>query len=212
MDSDRYKNAKMHLFVEVDSDIDRLSPDHLRLWACILSMEHSSETHGLMPIHYGMAVGYGGGGVQESLGFIVNEWRLRGMVSNELFPDSFAHWFDEEENGEFDENDEELCPPGYDPEDWRESLPVECSNWQADALIRAKLSEWLEEDESGSHVVVKADAITRMSSTSGTILRYAEDESTLLEVIDSVASFWGWPMHLTYRNGEFEHLSDGLSD
>jgi hypothetical protein len=210
MEPETYKNAKMHMFVEVDSDFDRLSPDHLRLWVCILSIEHSSETYGLMPIHYGMAVGYGGGGAQESLSFVFNEWHMVGMVSHELFPDSFAHWFDQEEQGEFDEN--ESCPPVYEPEDWREYLPEEFPNRDADAVIGAKFSQWLEEDETGSHVVVKANAIAQMSNTSGPILRYAENEGKLLAVIDSVASLWGWPTHLKYQNGEFKHLLDGLSD
>jgi len=212
MASEKLKNVRIRLFVDVNSEIDRLSTDHLRLWVCVVSLEHASSDDEMMPLHYGAAVGYGGGGVQEAIGFAFNEWNSMGMISHEVLPDGFEEWFDEEESGDLGETNGEGCPPGYDPEDWQGRFLGGSLDAEVQAIIRSKLLEWLEEDESGGHVVVKADAVTRMSKADGLILRYAEDEDKLLEVIDSVASLWGWPMHLKYQNSEFENLTDGLYD
>ncbi len=203
------EEKEIHVFVDVDSSRDQSSTDYLRLWVCVVSVnmvvEDPSGNRSVERLHFGEVVGYGGGGVQETLSFQFNSGLQIGMVKLGLFDHDggFGHWFDDEETGELNEELDEFCPSVYDPEDWE--------TWFSEEIPAAsRFEDWLEEDETGGHLVLKRDATSKLEAFEGPILRYAENEADLLSVIDSVASLWGWPMHLKYANGKFKHMMEGL--
>ncbi|MCX8512252.1 MAG: hypothetical protein ORN83_10865 [Chthoniobacteraceae bacterium] len=214
-DSDKFKDAKIHLFIDADSSQDRLSPGHLRLWVCTVStdivVKDASGDEDAFTLHYGVAFGYGGGGVQETLSFVFSAKSNVGMVSHAPFADVFEQWFDEEESGDLDEGG---SPEGYEPEDWRDCFGGELAdisvfdfNQPVGKLIRSKLEEWLEEEDVSGGLVLKTEAIPELTKVNGPVSQYAENEEALLEVIDFVAGSGLWPFHLRYQNGEFDNLA-----